>query len=104
MLKSREKEIKAWTEARKITPERMKRAYEALEEVRAGVDVFEAIKRHPLQSKGGGFIGKQMLVAAYHELVNLGDWDEDPAFLARIRMKPMRTLSGVTVVTVLTKP
>ena len=104
MLKSREKEIKAWTEARKLTPERMLRAHEALEEVRAGVEVFEAIKRHPLQSKGGGFIGKQMLVAAYHEGVELGDWDEDPAFLASIRMKPMRTLSGVTVVTVLTKP
>lgn len=104
MLNSREKEIQAWTEARKSTPERMQRAYEALEDVRAGLEVFEAIKRHPLQSEGGGFIGKQMLVAAYRELVDLGDWDEDPALLARIRMKPMRTLSGVTVVTVLTKP
>ncbi len=104
MLTSREKDIQAWTKAREHTPERMLRAHEALEEVRAGVEVFEAIKHHPLQSKGGGFIGKQMLVAAYHELVELGDLEEDPALLARIRMKPMRTLSGVTVVTVLTKP
>ena len=104
MMSTRERDIQAWNEARKSTPERMERAFEALEEVRAGVEVFEAIKRHPLQGKGGGFIGKQMLVAAYRELVDLGDWDEDPALLARIRMKPMRTLSGVTVVTVLTKP
>ncbi|MQC26355.1 MAG: tRNA uridine(34) 5-carboxymethylaminomethyl modification radical SAM/GNAT enzyme Elp3 [Chloroflexi bacterium] len=82
----------------------MARAFEALEDIRAGAVVFDAIKAHPLQSEGGGFIGKQMLVAAYRELVELGDWDEDPALLARIRMKPMRTLSGVTVVTVLTKP
>ena len=30
--------------------------------------------------------------------------EEDPALLARIRMKPVRSQSGVTVVTVLTKP
>ena len=104
MRNSREKELRAWNEARQSTPERMQRAFAALEDIRAGMDVFEAIKRHPLQSEGGGFIGKHMLVAAYRELVELGDWDEDPALLARIRLKPMRTLSGVTVVTVLTKP
>ncbi|MBN1666231.1 MAG: tRNA uridine(34) 5-carboxymethylaminomethyl modification radical SAM/GNAT enzyme Elp3, partial [Anaerolineales bacterium] len=45
-----------------------------------------------------------LLVAAYRELVRQGEWPADPALLARIRMKPMRTLSGVTTVTVLTKP
>jgi hypothetical protein len=30
--------------------------------------------------------------------------EPDPALLEKIRMKPMRTLSGVTTVTVLTKP
>lgn len=104
MLDTTEKRIAAWTEARRQTPEKMTRALEALEEIRDGVSVFEAIKRHPLESEGGGFIGKQMLVAAYRQMVELGDWEEDPALLARIRMKPMRTLSGVTVVTVLTKP
>jgi elongator complex protein 3 len=104
MEKLREAEIKAWSKAREHTPERMERALEALYDIRAGQDVKEAVRRHPLQSEGGGFVGKQMLVAAYRELVELGDWDEDPALLARIRMKPMRTLSGVTVVTVLTKP
>jgi len=42
-------------------------------------------------------------VAAYRQLVEEGEWPEDPSFLARIRMKPVRTLSGVTTVTVLTK-
>ena len=43
-------------------------------------------------------------MAAYHRLVESGEWASDPALLWRIRMKPMRTLSGVTTVTVLTKP
>ena len=30
--------------------------------------------------------------------------EADPALLARIRMKPVRSLSGVTTITVLTKP
>ena len=38
------------------------------------------------------------------QLVESGEWAADPALLARIRMKPVRTLSGVTTVTVLTKP
>ena len=45
-----------------------------------------------------------MLVAAYRQLIESGDWQPDPALLERIRMKPVRTLSGVTTVTVLTKP
>lgn len=44
------------------------------------------------------------MVAAYRELVESGEWDEDPQILAAIRMKPIRTLSGVTTITVLTKP
>ncbi|MBA4384990.1 MAG: tRNA uridine(34) 5-carboxymethylaminomethyl modification radical SAM/GNAT enzyme Elp3, partial [Anaerolinea sp.] len=40
---------------------------------------------------------------AYRELVASGEWKEDGEFLSRIRMKPVRTLSGVTTVTVLTK-
>ncbi len=37
-------------------------------------------------------------------LTRSGEWEEDANFLARIRLKPVRTLSGVTTVTVLTKP
>ncbi len=93
-----------WLEIRQYTPEKLALARKALEEIRAGEQVFEAIKHHPLTGEGGGYISKYMLVAAYRDLVERGEWEEDPAFLARIRMKPTRSLSGVTVVTVLTKP
>jgi elongator complex protein 3 len=100
----REEQIQAWTASKERTPEKERRAFLALEDIRAGAEVFEAIKAHPLQTEGGGFVAKQNLVAVYRQLVDDGEWDEDPALLAAIRMKPMRTLSGVTVVTVLTKP
>jgi hypothetical protein len=50
---------------------------------------------------GQGYL-KHVLVAAYRQLVP-PEWMPDARLLARIRMKPVRTLSGVTVVTVLTK-
>jgi elongator complex protein 3 len=74
-----------------------------LEDVRAGSRVSEAVRRHPLPG-GRGYLGKHMLVAAYKQLTASGEWPANPRLLARIRMKPVRTLSGVTVVTVLTKP
>jgi elongator complex protein 3 len=37
-------------------------------------------------------------------MLESGECQPDPALLSRIRMKPVRTLSGVTTVTVLTKP
>lgn len=92
----------AWHEMRQITPEKTRVARQVLEEVRAGRQVLEAIRRHPLPD--GGHVSKQALVATYHQLVQHGEWQADPAFLAHIRMKPVRTLSGVTTVTVLTKP
>lgn len=92
-----------WYQARRYTPEKMRLARKALEEIRAGREVFDAIRRHPLPG-GDGYLGKHMLVAAYRQMVDEGVIAEDPKLLARIRMKPMRTLSGVTTVTVLTKP
>ena len=94
----------AWWQARKFTPEKMVLARAVLAEVREGVEVFEAIRRHPIPAAGGGYIGKQFLIAAYRQQVEAGDLAADPALLAKIRMKPMRTMSGVTTVTVLTKP
>ena len=73
-----------------------------LDEIRAGCKVQDALRRNPLPE--GGYLGKHMLVASYRQLTASGEWDFDPNFLARIRMKPVRTLSGVTTVTVLTKP
>jgi elongator complex protein 3 len=43
-------------------------------------------------------------VAVYQQLVESGEWEPDEKLLAAIRLKPVRTLSGVTTVTVLTKP
>jgi elongator complex protein 3 len=66
-------------------------------------DAFlSALRRHP--RPGGGLYRKSELVAAYRWLVEAGERPSDPALLERIRMKPVRTLSGVTPVTVLTKP
>jgi len=73
-----------------------------LEEVRRGALVDRALRRHP--SPAGGYLAKHVLVAAYRQLVEQGEWMEEPTILERIRMKPVRTLSGVTTVTVLTKP
>ena len=91
-----------WIEAHQQTPLKLKLAREVLDEVRTGRKVLDALRRHPLPD--GGYLGKHTLVAAYQELVERGEWQPDPDFLARIRLKPVRTLSGVTTVTVLTKP
>jgi len=94
--------VRRWEKARRYTPEQLEVARRALEQVRDGVGVLEAIQRNPLPE--GGHPAKHMLVAAYRKLVEEGVWEENTALLARIRMKPMRTLSGVTTVTVLTQP
>lgn len=94
--------IQNWEEARRYTVEGLALARQALEDIRRGMRVLDAIRRRPLPE--GGYLGKHMLVAAYRELVKSGEMAEDAELLARIRLKPMRTLSGVTTVTVLTKP
>jgi len=92
----------AWWQARSYTPEILDEAQKVLEELRAGRSLAAALKHHPLP--GGGYPAKHMLVAAYRNLTERGEWPEDQQLLERIRMKPVRTLSGVTTVTVLTKP
>jgi elongator complex protein 3 len=64
--------------------------------------VTRTLRSHPLP--GGGYLNKSMLVSVYHEMVAAGEIQEEARLLELIRMKPMRTLSGVTTVTVLTKP
>ena len=93
--------IEKWHKARQYTPEHLLQAQVVLEEVRQGRRLDRALRSHPLPN--GRLIAKHVLVAAYRELVASGKWPEDPDFLSRIRMKPVRTLSGVTTVTVLTK-
>jgi elongator complex protein 3 len=93
---------KGWKEARRYTPEMLDLAKKVLVEVRNGKKVPEALRQYALPE--GGHLGKHVLVAAYRELISSGEWHPDQALLERIRMKPTRTLSGVTTVTVLTKP
>ncbi len=91
----------AWIKARVLTPEKIELAKRALIEIRDGEEVFEAIRHNPLSD---GYLSKNILVTVFRDLVESGEWEDDPGLLAKIRMKPMRTLSGVTTVTVLTKP
>jgi elongator complex protein 3 len=58
--------------------------------------------RHP--KYGSGLYSKANLVAGYRHLVAEADIEPDPLVEKRIRMKPMRTQSGVAPVTVLTAP
>ncbi len=58
--------------------------------------------KHP--KDGAGFYSKANLVAGYHHMVNAGLLATHAGLLSRIRMKPMRTASGVAPVTVLTAP
>lgn len=91
-----------WKKFNTLTPQKMELAHRLLEHIHAGEDVMDVLRHHPLE--GGGYLNKAALVAAYEEMVKAGKMEPDAALLERIRMKPMRTLSGVTTVTVLTKP
>lgn len=91
-----------WKRINALTPKKLELAHFLLNKIREGEDVMTVIRRHPLE--GGGYLNKAALVAAYKQMVETGAMEPDTALLERIRMKPMRTLSGVTTVTVLTKP
>ena len=66
-----------------------------------GID--RVVKRHPRE--GRGFFSKSQIIKGFRQLGGEARWGlAEPAFLARLRMRPVRTLSGVTPVTVLTKP
>src|SRR5688572_7888757 len=57
------------------------------------------VRRHP--KHGRGLFSKSEIIAGFRAFI--GDADEAD-FVTRLRMRPVRTLSGVTPVTVLTKP
>ena len=59
------------------------------------------LRRYPREH---GKFAKDQLISVYRGLVASGQMVEDPALLRRLQMKPVRTLSGVATVTVLTKP
>lgn len=92
----------AWVDNHVVTPEWLALARRVMVEIHDGKPVMDALRTHPLPD--GGYLGKYVLVAAYHEMVQSGDLRSDGRLLDRLRMKPVRTLSGVATVTVLTKP
>src|SRR5512147_1038397 len=91
-----------WRSTHLLTEDKKRLARAVLDEIRRGRDVTKTLRSHPLPE--GGYLNKSMLVTIYNEMVAAGEIQEDARLLERIRMKPMRTLSGVTTVTVLTKP
>ena len=91
----------SWRDRKALTDEKMSLARQILAELRAGQDILKTMRAHP--AADGGLLGKSVLVAAYQQMVAAGEMDADRALLEMIRMKPVRTLSGVTTVTVLTK-
>lgn len=99
---SENQDLEQWQEQRAPTPDRRAAALRVLAELRAGQDIERATRHQPLP--GGGYVPKSVLVTVYNEQVARGEQPPDPSLLARIRMKPVRSLSGVATVTVLTKP
>lgn len=92
-----------WQEDQQHSEVELDLARKTLEEIEEGKEVFKAIRGYPLPD-GEGFLSKHALITAYREDVRSGAREPDRSLLAKIRIKPTRTLSGVTTVTVLTKP
>ena len=53
---------------------------------------------------GKGRLTKDQVLKGYRQLVDRGDLAPDPQVLKRLQLKPIRTISGVAPVAVLTKP
>ena len=81
------------------------------------IDLIDALTRqrpltgarynHTIQTyarRGLPWLSKGQVLAAYEQLCAAGHLSFDPDVRAHLQMKPMRTQSGVAVVTVLTKP
>jgi elongator complex protein 3 len=97
-----------------------RREFDAAQDAATLYAIFQAVlavpesawhERHSLQNillrypkQGKGLYSKANLIAGYRHLVAEGDIEADPLLETRIRMKPMRTQSGVAPVTVLTAP
>lgn len=64
---------------------------------------FEALLRR-FPKEGRGFFAKSEIIRGYRHLRGAHSDAAERAFLDKVRMKPVRTASGVAPVTVLTKP
>ena len=93
---------RAWMSARRYSPAQLALGREVLTDVRSGTPLEKAVRSRP--QPDGGHLPKHLLVHVYRSLIAGGEWLPAPEVLAQIRMKPVRTLSGVTTITVLTAP
>lgn len=94
--------LAAWRRARDYSdPARKVIAKDILREVAAGSELRLALHRHPASD---AYLTKDMLLAVYREMTAAGELAEDPAVLDVLRMKPVRSLSGVATVSALTRP
>lgn len=75
-----------------------------VEEIRTGEEHLDRIlRKHPKDGKG--FYSRSDIIGAFRRLAPARGWQgEEREFVARLRMRPVRSLSGVTPVTVLTQP
>ena len=92
-----------------FAPERYEEQLSALIAELYGLDELEsepyrqALRRHP--KDGRGFFSKSEIIRGFRHLNAVRGWGRDEAeFVARLRMKPVRTASGVAPVTLLTRP
>ncbi len=66
-------------------------------------DLHRLVRKYP--KEGRGAFSKSEIIRGYRFFRARRGWQEDEsAFVERVRMKPVRTQSGVAPVTVLTKP
>jgi elongator complex protein 3 len=94
--------LEAWKRARDYSdPQRRAAARAILREMAEGGGLRPALHRHPAR---GTYLSKDFLIAEYRAMTAAGELPADGALLERLRMKPVRTLSGVATVSVLTRP
>ena len=73
-----------------------------LNEINEGKDPYAVLRKYPKGKKD--FFSKDNLILGYEYLVKKNLLKEDTLLFNKLRMKPIRTSSGVATVTVLTKP
>jgi len=73
-----------------------------LKKIEKEKDVYTVLKKYP--KDGNSFFSKDNLVEGYRYLVKESLIKENIDLFNKLKMKPIRTSSGVAVVTVLTKP
>ncbi len=71
------------------------------DEVNSDATLMAVLRRH---GHDGGTYAKSQLLGAYRELVTAGEMAPNPVLEQRLRGRPVRTVSGVAPVAILTEP